>query len=118
MPQPKDLFQKYLELNKQEQLYKKKIDQIKLRKQALDNVLIKYIEKNNFTKKKFTFGNECVRYKVIKSQNGLSYKYIRECLFDHFNEDIDKVEKVIDQIKKHRTTKITKKIECGQNKKK
>ena len=100
-----------------ESLIKSKSDEIKqmrIKKDILESNVIEFIENNNLQSNIFNITSLDTKLKYVKSnvKESITYKYLENILLKYFNNDIDKVNDILDFIKNNRniSSKVSLKI--------
>ena len=72
-------------------------------KEQLALELIHYMKENNLDKTAINLGGNKIYYHEDSQYNNLTFNFLKECLNIYFNNDSQKVEKLMDFIKSKRT---------------
>ena len=76
----KNHIEKLLELEEEEEKYKNLFNNIKKKKENLNNEIMFYMEKNNITNKDIIYGNNKIKYTQTNVTDGITKKLINERL--------------------------------------
>jgi len=93
-PEFKSYIHELVKLDKEEEEYKIKIKKVKEEREMIENVLIDYIEKNNYQDKNFVYQNKNIKYSTVKTQDSITKKLILERL-ELFLENKKKAEDAV-----------------------
>lgn len=76
----KDNIEKLIEIENEEQKIKKYLSSLKEKKENLNDIIISYIEKNNYQDKDIILGDKKVKYAILKNQDNITKKLILDRL--------------------------------------
>jgi hypothetical protein len=76
----KDNISKLIEIENEEQKIKKYVASLKEKKENLNNLIISYIEENNYQEKDIILGDKKIKYTISKNQDNITKKLILERL--------------------------------------
>jgi len=76
----KDNIEKLIEIENEEQKIKKYLSSLKEKKENLNDIIISYIEENNYQDKDIILGDKKVKYAILKNQDSITKKLILDRL--------------------------------------
>jgi hypothetical protein len=82
---------------------KEEMNQLNDTKEQLAQELIYYMKENNLEKTALNLGGNKIYYHEDSQYNNLTFNFLKECLNIYFNNDSQKVDKLMEFIKSKRT---------------
>ena len=100
------LIKNIIQLEDQLKILNEKVQNHKKIKNNIQKTLIHNIKKAQLTDKAITYQNKKIFITNDKSYDILSFKFLEECFLKLYNNDSQKVKKIIEFIRKKRNKKI------------
>lgn len=104
----KNNIQRLIDLNADYHNIVQQLNEIKVQKSYLENIINNQLKELNLENKTFVLNNNKIQQRSITQYQALSLRYITECLENHVDEN--EVNKIIEIIKSNRSKKIKQEI--------
>lgn len=105
--------QEYIELNDTYLRKMEEINEIKDKRNELENTINNQLHVMNLENKTFILNDRKIQQKTVINYQQFSMKYINDCLSGVLSEE--KVEQIVDILKNNRTKKIKKELKLSMN---
>ena len=100
--------QKLIDLNTDYNNISQHLNEIRMEKNELENIINRQLKNLNLENKTFVLNNNKIQQKSITQYQAISLKYINECLENYIEET--ELNKIIELIKSNRGKKIKQEI--------